>query len=342
MSFGRLFVMLAGLFMGFARFGMADCSLSLPCGQCNSGSFNATCQCHDGSGFQCTGCTGTCLQGGCCCGNSTNPPFSKSCSSASCGGTTSCTKLTLPGGQSPSLIASSSNALAGLALTTIGRVQESNQAIPGTVSSANAPIEVDVPLDAAIEITNVKLSATSNKFDGGSFTIKNVSDKDLIAYSLVMNLYFDTSPDHPMEMRVTEDGWFLNQYVLKPGESKEGVIRTSLTSKNPVKLTHVTVVPDYIEFSGGEASGANVSMIGAALTKSRNIEAELLRTYSAKLQAGQPTDSVVSLFKSDLQVASKGGSAYQVGMNILSAFLNFYGSESFAKKCTEALATRAY
>jgi len=33
-------------------------------------------------------------------------------------------------------------------------------------------------------------------------------------------------------MGVTEDGWFLNQYILKPGESKEGIIRLSLALCN--------------------------------------------------------------------------------------------------------------
>jgi hypothetical protein len=210
------------------------------------------------------------------------------------------------------------------------------------VSSANAPIEVDVPPEAAIEITNVKLNATSNKFDGGSFTIRNVGSKDLIAYSLVMNLYFDASPDRPMELRTVEDGWFLNQYILKPGESKEGVIRTTLTSKDPVKLTHVTVVPEYIEFSGGEALGVNAAMVGAGLAKSRNIEAELLRTYSAKLRTGQSADSVANLLKSDLQTANKGESARQIGMNMLAAYTKLYGPEGFARKCMEPAAVRAY
>lgn len=343
MTILRLLIMMS-LSIGFVKIGMADCTLSLPCGQCNAGSFTATCSCHDSSGFQCDGCTGNCVQGGCCCGHNTAPPFAKSCSSTSCGNTVFCGtgRLILPGGESVSPIASSSPGFPALVLAVLKKVPESAQTIPGTVSGTDIPIEVDVPPDAPIEITDVKLPATSRTFSGGSFKITNLSDKNLIAYSVAMNLYFDTMPSHPIQMRVVEDGWFLNQYVLKPGESKEGVIRTSLTAPIPVKLTRVTVVPDYLEFSGGEALGANSSAVGAALARSRNVSAQFLRGYCAKLKSGQSATSVLNTFGSDLKAANQESRASRLGMNQLSAFLKYYGSGAFVKACQEPIATRAY
>ena len=205
----RLVLLLAGLSIGFARIGYADdCSLTLNCGECNSGSFTVSCQCHGSSSYACTGCMGTCINGGCRCGHTTTTPVTTSCSKTGCGSTPQCSRLRAPGGHSPILLASSSSSLASLALIPLERVQDSQGDTAGTVSGANAPLETNVSPETGIEITDVKVNATSNKFSGGSFTIKNLTDRDLISYSLSMNLSFDSDPDHPLHMGVTEmDGF---------------------------------------------------------------------------------------------------------------------------------------
>ena len=214
-----------------------------------------------------------------------------------------------------------------------------DQAIPEILSSSNTSIDIDVPPEAKIEITNVKLNATPTNFRLGSFTIRNLSDKNLIAYNLIMNLYFDEIEDHPLEMGITEDGWFLNQYVLKPGESREGVIRMSLTAPTAVTLTRISVVPDYVEFSGEAALGSNRAMVGASLKKSRDIKAEVFQTYCAKLRSGESPESVKSLIMSDRKDVK---TERQMAMSVLSTFLDEHGGDGFATVCSEGLQARAY
>jgi len=338
----RLFVLMAGLSITFARLTFADsCSLTLQCGQCNSGSFTASCMCVEASNWQCTGCSGTCTGGGCCCGHTTTPPISSSCSKVGCGFTPACAKLTLPGGSNPLLLASTSPNLAGLTLSALGRVMQGKGAISTLVSGANAPIETDVPPETGIEVTNVKLSATANTFNGASFTIKNLNDNNLISYSLSLNLYFDTNPDRPVQMGVTEDGWFLNQYVLKPGDSKEGHITLSLKAPAPVRLTLVKVVLDYVEFSGGEVHGENALAVGKALTKSRDSKIELLQSYCAKLKSAQSTN-IASLIQSDLRSAQRADRVRQLGTSMLLSYVNVYGADGFANVCSGTPPPRAY
>ena len=173
---GKTAVRLVFLFAAvcFAQVGFADCTFTLNCGYCNSGSFQSTCQCHDSSTYQCSGCTGDCLDGGCCCGHNTTGSIVTSCSQAGCGHNPTCTsRFRAPGGRnalmvaSPLLMASSSVSLAGSALSALGALRQAGQPSPGTLSSDNTPIEIDVPPEAHIEITNIKLNATSTNFSGG-------------------------------------------------------------------------------------------------------------------------------------------------------------------------------
>lgn len=338
MTFKIWMLILVGMFAGSARLGWASCSLNLNCGLCNSGQFNATCMCTDSSSWTCTGCTGTGCPGspGCCCGHATTPPYSGNCSTASCAGGSQClSKVILPSGRAPSLIASSLPSMIGLALASLGRVQDVDQTVPGKILSADAPIELDVSPDSNIEISNVKLNITPNAVAGATFTIKNVNDKDLIAYSMVLNLYWDTNPGTPIQMRVTEDGWFLRQYILHPGQSKEGVVRTSLSPTTPMKLIRVVAIPEYVGFSDGSVFGSNVSSLAQKLAASRQSKADLQQTYAGELRAGQSASSVASNIRADQAGTKVHESSRQMGISILLSILNREGPEGLAKRLLE-------
>jgi hypothetical protein len=306
--------LLTFLFLATCAISRADCTLQFNCGLCNSGQFTVHCECHNGSNWECSGCYGTCTQGGCCCGHTTHAPVMSYCSTIGCGFTPHCFGQL----KSPYLLASTAPSLAGLAL-----------------APADIPIDVDVPPEAGIEITDTKLNITPTHFSGGAFTIRNTNNKNLIAYSVSMFLYFEGG-GKPLKMATTADGWFLDQYVLKPDESREASITLSVDSNGPVKLTRVLVRPDYVEFAGGDAPLA-ASDVAASVKASRNTKMTVLRSYCAQLAAGASAADIAS----SLKTAPKSQST-ELSRGILSSYLANFGIERLAAVCNASPQPRAF
>ncbi len=218
-------------------------------------------------------------------------------------------------------------------MASLGRVQDVDRTVLGNILSSDAPIEVDVSPDLDIEVSNVKVHVTSTAVTGATFTIKNIYGKDLIAYSMLFNLYWDKYPDAPRQLRVNEDGWFLNQYVLHSGQTKQGIVRTSLSPTEPMKLTRVTVIPEYVEFSDGSVFGSNASLIGNKFAANRQIKVNLQQKYADQLQSGQSASSVASNIQTD-QVSVDNSS--QLAIGILRAVLNREGPQGLSKRLLEA------
>jgi hypothetical protein len=156
--------------------------------------------------------------------------------------------------------------------------------------AASLLVEADVPPGMNIQITDASINVDTHKISGASFTIKNTNSKILLAYSVAFEIYFADKPA-PVQLRVTEDGSFLYHYLLRPGESKQGLVRTTLTTfKEQLRLSKVVAVPDYVEFADGSAYGSNNEVIGADLKASRKVKIDLLKKYAGQLKTGIRTD----------------------------------------------------
>jgi hypothetical protein len=223
----------------------------------------------------------------------------------------------------------------GLALSSLGRVQDVDKTVVGNILSADAPIEIDASPESNIEVSNVKLKISPNKVEGATFSIKNVNDKDLIAYSIVLNLYWDTDPGRPFQMRVTEDGWFLRQYVLHPGQTKEGTLRAAVSPTTPMKLIRVVAIPDYVEFSDGSVFGSSSSSLAEKLAASRQIKAGLQRKYAAQLRSGQSAASVAAHIQSDETGIKVRSGSHELAVSQMLTFLKGEGPQKFAEELLE-------
>lgn len=312
----------------------ASCTLEKNCGFCNSGSFTIRCQCTDSSSYVCTRCDGTGCPGspGCCCGHTTTVPIVSHCTSVSCAGSAECIATRLPLGRAFPLIASSSPGLARVALPVLVRVQEPDYPASGVIVSANAPIEVNVPPESHLAISDVDVVADSQRVSGATFAIRNDAAANLIAYSAVLNLYWDIDAEHPLQQRVTQDGWFLGQYVLQPGQSKTGALTTSASPNKPMRLTRVVLALDYAEFADGtvfQTPGA--SSVREKLAASRKAKAAVQAKYAAEIRSGQSPESVAGNIQANLKSAP-GQPALRMGLSELLAFLKLEGPQGLANR----------
>ena len=311
----------------------ADCSASQNCGFCNSGSFTASCQCHDGSGFVCTKCDppNPCTATGCCCGVVTQTGKTY-CSSFSCGGTGTCLTQMFP--HMTGLVASTSPTVP--ASSAVGQADE----VAGPkILNLEPAIEIVNSSGSEVTISDFKLALDSEKISGATYTIRNNSEKPLIAFSTGMDFYWDISPDQPLHASSTEDGWFLNGLVLKPGEEEQAHFMSGLTPSKPMHLLRIVVSIDYAQFSDGSMVGRNAATVGAKFNESRRIKLDVQHHYADLLKSGTAAGAVAEQIQSDLQNGkhSQGERTALIQMRVA---LDNLGTKGLAAKLLEEPAVK--
>jgi len=311
----------------------ADCSASQNCGFCNSGSFTASCQCHDGSGWVCDKCDppNPCTSTGCGCGVVTQTGKTY-CSSFSCGGSGTCLTQVFP--HSTELVASTSPAVPA----AVAVAQQDEVAGP-RILNLEPTIEIVNSTGSEVSISDFKLAVDSEKISGATYTIRNNSEKALIAFSTGLDFYWDISPDKPLHARSTEDGWFLNGLVLKPGEEEQAHFMSGLTPSKPMHLLRVVVSVDYAQFSDGSTVGRNATVVGAKFNESRRIKLDVQQHYASLLKSGAAVASIAEQIQSDLRSGrhSQGERTALIQMRVA---LDNLGAKGLAAKLLEEPAVK--
>ena len=324
------------LLLVISSFAWADCSLDPSCGVCNSGYFKVHCECHDTPGvFSCNGCQGDgCITSACCCGTRIGNPPTTQCSGASCAGSAHCSKNEHPYGRSTDLLVSTSPEAVLFALNRSGRAQMGGSSIGGRLLRSDFPIETDVDPGSGIELSNIKINTTSDTIKGATFNIKNDTRRSLISYSVILKFYWDLAPDRPLQLSLSEDGWYLNGSVLKSDEQREVNLTASATPLKPMKLLRLVATLEYAQFADGSVFGADPGQLEAKIKTTRKIKLDLQRKYASALRSGTPAKTVADQISSELRNGTTMGPR-RVGLVQLVSLLKLVGPQGLADKLLE-------
>lgn len=296
-----------------------DCSAPQNCGECNSGNFIASCQCHDvPNSFRCTNCIvpPACTGVGCCCGvNSQGKTF---CSSFSCGTSGECMTQVF---RHQGLFASTSNLEIAAALFQSGEI-----------TNLDAPIEINTA-NSGIAISDFNLNIDHQKISGATFTIRNESGKPLIAYVIGIDFYWDISPK-PCHASVSEDSWFLNADPLGPGEQEQGHFMSTVIPRATVHFLRVVVNLEYAEFSDGSIVGLNAGTLKTKFDETRRAKLAVQHYYADMLQRGTSPEDVAQQIKADLRNMKYKGNQYTALIQIYME-LSKSGPDDLANKLLE-------
>ena len=200
-------------------------------------------------------------------------------------------------------------------------------------------IEIVNSTGSEVSISDFKLAVDSEKISGATYTIRNNSEKALIAFSTGLDFYWDISPDKPLHARSTEDGWFLNGLVLKPGEEEQAHFMSGLTPSKPMHLLRVVVSVDYAQFSDGSTVGRNATVVGAKFNESRRIKLDVQQHYASLLKSGAAVASIAEQIQSDLRSGrhSQGERTALIQMRVA---LDNLGAKGLAAKLLEEPAVK--
>jgi len=321
-------LVLATLFGALCYPAYADCSASQNCALCNSGNFTVQCVCKDSSGYTCVSCTppNPCTGTGCCCGIVQQGNTTKTyCSSFSCGSSASCTtKIEKP---IKGLVASLSPDAIAEAFQSIA------QDAGPKILDLNPDIEIANTPGSGIEISNFKLDISSEKISGATYTIRNVSDKSLIAFSTMVDFYWNAG-DKPCVGGNTEDAWFLNGTILQPGEAEQVKFSKTITPIHPTHLTSVVVNLQYANFSDGSVTGQNSAAVASTFNNSRKEKFAVQQEYTKLIRSGMPADALSKKLQDDIAAATKS-SPRRTALIQMYSILHAMGSQTLMSKISE-------
>jgi hypothetical protein len=226
------------------------------------------------------------------------------------------------------LLASISAPLTGSAVNFVGRIPQTDSAgTPGNILSTDHPIEVIVPPEAILAISDVKLDIDLQKLSGATFVIRNNSTQPLKTYSVSLDFYWDLDTT-PLHGSFTEDGSFLHINVLKPGEQTVASFSGFAKPNKPAKLTRVVISLDYCQFADGTSFGPDHGRLKDKMIAIAAAQAAIQTKYRT-LIAGSNRATIASQINNDL--SSERDTHRRMALIQLQTMLKTYGPDGLAK-----------
>jgi hypothetical protein len=199
---------------------------------------------------------------------------------------------------------------------------------PGNILSTDAPIEVSVPPEANLAVSDVKLNIDLQKLSGATFVVRNDSTQPLKTFSISLDFYWDIDPNTPLHGSFTEDGSFLHINVLKPGEQTTATFSGFVKPNKPAKLTRVAVSLDYCQFADGTSYGPDRGRLKDKMVAIAAVQTAVQAKYRT-LIAGPNRATVASEINNDL--SSERDTHRRMALIQLQTMLKTYGPDGLAK-----------
>jgi hypothetical protein len=143
-----------------------------------------------------------------------------------------------------------------------------------SLSASHAPtVEVLTPRDVPLEVADVEFDTQGEVPHGGSYRVRNKSQKGLVTLVTTWTFRDDASPAHQATITHVADSWDRDTPFL--GSGSEHQVRVSFGVRGyPVR--HISTAIVYAEFDDGTRLGAGRDSIHASLACDRQ---KLLADY---------------------------------------------------------------
>lgn len=155
----------------------------------------------------------------------------------------------------------------------------------GSYSALQIPVEVSTLTGANLNISDVEPDVTAYGFNAIRFKLRNSEQKSLIASGLVVDLYWENRTE-PLRITQAADSWLFQGVRLKPNDTSDVAIETSVTLDKKDKLLKVVVAIDYAEFDDGSWAGEDYGGFRLGFNAAREKQVAILSELAGRLRKG--------------------------------------------------------